>query len=467
MWEAIRANRWRSALLIAVLAGLLVALGYVMAAAIHPAAGPAGVVLALLIWLILFLTAVVGGKQVLLGSVHACQIQHDDHPILFNVVEEMTIASGLPRMPLVYIMDCDAPNAFAVGSEKHSAVAVTTGLLMRLSRDELQGVVAHEIGHIKNHDTQFMTVAGVMVAAIVLMSDAFVRGVFRSSRAVRRSSRKGGGGHVLIIVVALVLAILAPLLAQLLYFACSRRREYLADASSASFTRYPEGLASALEKISAAASHMDHVNRAVAPMFTVNPLKGSTAHSLFSTHPPTKDRVRVLRSMAGGADFAAYEKAYAGVSGQPLIGQRTLAESRPVGIRPPSAEPEEADLVKAREAVDILHRLDGMLFLTCACGLKMKVPPTFEMSEVRCPRCSRTLPITTAALATAVSEGAPDLLEEADRQPAPPPAVIEHRAGQWTSFRCSCGRTMQLSPNFRLAQVRCPACRRFTSVRRV
>jgi heat shock protein HtpX len=412
------------------------------------------------------MTALLAGRGVLLGSMNAREIQHDDHPVLFNIVEEMTIASGLPKMPKVYIMDTDAPNAFAVGTEQNSAVAVTTGLLMRLSRDELQGVVAHEIGHVKNHDTRFMMLAGVMMGAIILIADVFVRGMFYSGRGRRRGGRGGGQAQAILLLVALLFAILAPILAQLLYFACSRRREFLADASGARFTRYPDGLASALEKIEASAEQMGKVNRAVAPMLTVNPLKGSRAHSLFSTHPPTDERVRVLRSMGSGAAFADYEAAYARVQGGHLIGARTLTVAERVSARPPSAEPEKDDLDRARDAVDILHRMDGFLFLPCACGLKIKLPPGYKGAQVQCPRCSRSIPIPAAVAAAAAASGALDAAgqEEPPRSAAGPAdaegCTYRYTPGRWQSFRCPCGRAVNLSPTFAGTHVACPACGR-------
>ena len=469
MWEAIQANKRRSVALVLMMAAALLLLGYLAAEAFMPRAGPVGLTIALLIWLLLWVTAVAGGSGVLLGSVNARQIQHDDHPMLFNVVEEMTIAAGLPKMPKVYIIDSDAPNAFAVGSENDSAVAVTTGLLMQLKRDELQGVVAHEIGHVKNHDTRFMVLAGVMMGAIILIANVFVRSMFYSGAGRRRGGRGGGGGAI--ILVALLFAILAPLMAQLLYFACSRRREYLADACGARFTRYPEGLASALEKISRSARLMSKVNQAVAPMFTVNPLQGSAVTSLFSTHPPTEDRVRVLRSMAGGAAYADYEAAYAKLHGGGLLGGRTLAESDKAPIRAPSAEPEKEDLAKARESVDILHRMGGYLFLQCACGLKVKVPPQYKEPELHCPRCDRAIPIPVAAAA-----GAAAALEAAAREEGMPPVEGEpaeapghsyrYVPGKWQSFRCPCGSSINLSPNFSGSHVRCPGCGRPISIER-
>ena len=181
-------------------------------------------------------------------------------------------------------------------------------------------------------------------------------------------------------------------MAQLFYFACSRRREYMADASSATFTRYPEGLASALEKIERSAGLMSDVNRAVAPMYVINPLEAAGPAGLFSTHPATADRVRILRSMAG-AGLAAYEKAYSSVQGQGLLGSATLSQAAEVQARPPSAEAEKEPLRKARQAVDLLHRANGFIFVPCACGLSIKLPPSYAGDTVRCPRCGAEDPV--------------------------------------------------------------------------
>jgi heat shock protein HtpX len=475
MWEAIRANRRRSVLLIVGLACVLIGMGYAVGIYVDPAGGPAGVVAALVLWLALTVVAFAGGKGVLLSSVGAREIAHDDHPVLANVVEEMTIAAGLPKPPRTFIVDSDAPNAFAVGAPGNAAVAVTTGLLMRLNRDELQGVVAHEIGHIANRDTRYMTLAGVMVAAIVLIADAFMRSLRFGGGRSRRRGRDGGAQGV-IVLIALLFALLAPIIAQLLYLACSRRREYLADACSARFTRYPEGLASALAKISGASAQLRKVNRAVAPMLTVNPLKGSAAHSIFSTHPPTEKRIRVLRAM-GGAGYADYEKAYAGTLGGSIVGVHTLAGAEAVAVREPSAEPEATDLEKAREAVDILHRLDGLIFLQCVCGLKTKVPEDYEGDSVRCPRCSRTIPVPTAALAAAAvaaglgadadaGAGAGTAGPGADPRADEESLVVRYEPGRWQSARCRCGKTLQLSPALVADEVRCRSCGRTLRVER-
>ena len=307
MWEAISANQRRSALLIASLAALLaimgMAIGFLMGG--RPQTAYFGAFVGLGIWGMLLLVNLMGGESVLLSSANAREVAHDEAPQLYNVVEEMRIAAALPAMPRVFIIDTPVPNAFAVGlNPERACVAVTAGLLERLSRDELQGVIAHELGHISNRDTLFMTLAGVTLGAIVLLADAGMRMMFWGGGGRRRSSSsgKGGGGAALLMIAALVLAILAPLVARLLYFACSRQREYLADASAARYTRYPAGLAHALRKI---ALQQDPkkipVNRVVAPMYAINPLAAAGSFSVFGTHPPTEERIRRLLEMQGAA----------------------------------------------------------------------------------------------------------------------------------------------------------------------
>ena len=311
MWEAISANQRRSALLIASLAALLailgMAIGFLMGG--RPQTAYFGAFVGICIWGVLLLVNLMGGESVLLSSANAREVAHDEAPQLYNVVEEMRIAAALPAMPRVFIIDTPVPNAFAVGlNPERACVAVTAGLLERLSRDELQGVIAHELGHISNRDTLFMTLAGVTLGAIVLLADAGMRMMFWGGGGRRRSSSsgKGGGGAAILMIAALVLAILAPLVARLLYFACSRQREYLADASAAQYTRYPAGLAHALRKI---ALQQDPkkipVNRVVAPMYAINPLAAAGSFSVFGTHPPTEERIRRLLEMQGAAPTAA------------------------------------------------------------------------------------------------------------------------------------------------------------------
>ena len=306
MWEAIAANKQRSALLIVSLATLLalmgLAIGFLLGG--RPQSAYFGAFVGLCVWGVLLLVNAMGGESVLLASANAREVSHDDAPQLYNVVEEMRIAASLPALPRVFIIDTPVPNAFAVGLKPERAcVAVTTGLLERLERDELQGVIAHELGHVANRDTLFMTLAGVTLGAIVLLADFGMRMLFwGGGRRRSSSSGKGGGAAALLMIAALVLAILAPLVARLLYFACSRQREYLADASAAQFTRYPAGLARALRKISQEQDPKQiPVNRVVAPMYAINPLAAAGSASIFGTHPPTAERIRRLLEMQGAA----------------------------------------------------------------------------------------------------------------------------------------------------------------------
>jgi heat shock protein HtpX len=296
------------------------------------------------------------------------------------------------------------PNAFAVGLKpQRAAVAVTTGLMAKLNRDELQGVIAHEIGHITNRDTLFMTLAGVTVGAVIILADLFLRGMFYSSLGGRRSSRSSGGqAQLVIVVVSIVLAILAPLLTQILYFATSRRREYLADASAARFTRFPEGLASALEKIAAGQSKKFSQSRTLAPMYIVNPMAAaSKSAGLFSTHPPTEDRIRILRGMTGSSSFQAYQQAYKSLHGnQNILSAGTLKEAQEQAIRQPTAEKHDPRK-NMRDVKDILHRVSGYGILACSCGLKMKIPQGIDQSKVDCPRCGTTHQIPPELLAAA------------------------------------------------------------------
>ena len=310
MWEAISANKRRSALLIVSLAALLalmgMAIGFLMGG--KPQTAYFGAFIGMCIWGAMLLVNMMGGESVLLSSASAREVAHDEAPQLYNVVEEMRIAASLPAMPRVFIIDTPVPNAFAVGLKPERAcVAVTTGLLERLNRDELQGVIAHELGHISNRDTLFMTLAGVTLGAIVLLADAGMRMMFWGGgrRRSSSSSGKGGGAAAILMIAALVLAILAPILARLLYFACSRQREYLADASAAQYTRYPAGLANALRKIALQQDPQKiPVNRVVAPMYAINPLAAAGSASIFGTHPPTEERIRRLMEMQGAAPAA-------------------------------------------------------------------------------------------------------------------------------------------------------------------
>jgi heat shock protein HtpX len=394
MWEAIRSNKRKSFWLIVIMALVLASLGAAIGSYLfsqNPEDGIfIGVLVAMVVWIIMLLVSFSSGDRILLATAGAREVKHDDAPQLFNIVEEMKIASGLPKMPRVFIIDSSVPNAFAVGIKPdRAAVAVTTGLMSRLNRDELQGVIAHEIAHITNRDTYFMTLAGVTVGAVIILADLFMRGMFYSSLGRgRRSSKDSGQLQLIILVISIVVAILAPILTQLLYFACSRQREYLADAGSAQFTRYPAGLASALEKISQSQSEKFTKSRTLAPMYIVNPLAATgKSNNLFSTHPSTEDRIRILRGMTSGSSLQAYEKVYQNIhGGLGILGKSTLQNSKDQAIR--SAHTEKHNAKKnMRDVKDILHKAAGYGLLTCACGMKMRIPKETDYEKVKCPRC--------------------------------------------------------------------------------
>jgi heat shock protein HtpX len=316
----------------------------------------------------------------------------------------MCIASGLNVMPKVYIIDTPEPNAFAVGLKpKRAAVAVTAGLLSKLDRDELQGVIAHEIAHIQNRDTLFMTLAGVTVGAIILLSELAWRSLrFGSLGRGRGSSSKNNGQIMIVImVVAVIMAVLAPILARILYFACSRRREYLADACAAQYTRFPQGLAGALDKISGQAAQRAStatVSRTLAPMYIINPLaaRGKKA-GIFSTHPSTDERIQILRGMTAQASLAAYEEAYHALHPKDsALTPSIRAASVEQPVRDASAAGAPGDKQKNwRDAQDLLHKVDKYAMLACACGLNIKVPPDYGDQQISCPKCGTVHPVPT------------------------------------------------------------------------
>ncbi len=361
-----------------------------------------GLIIALVVWGVMSLVAFFRGGNILLTLSRAKKISRDDHPRLYNVVEEMKIASGLEKMPDIYIIDDPALNAFATGRDPNrAAVAITSGLLQKLNRDQLQGVIGHEISHIKNRDVLLMAMSSVLLGTIVILAWYATRLLFFSSMAGgRRSSSSGGGsGQLIILAVGIVFIILAPIMAQLIYFAISRKREYLADASSALYTRYPEGLASALEKLAASTSQLKSANKATAPMYIINPFrkKGMSAIDLTSTHPPISERIRILRSMAGGASFADYDQAYRQVhkTSRRIVPDSAMATGaiglRAAGLEVTEKEPDE--IQRARETSDLLWRRSDYKTITCDCGTKLRVPPGFKASSIRCPHCGRINPI--------------------------------------------------------------------------
>ncbi|MDP8235384.1 MAG: M48 family metallopeptidase [Candidatus Erginobacter occultus] len=306
MYEEISRNKRNSFILVAVFIAGVILLGYILGEA--AGFGPIAVVFAFIFAAVFALTGYFKGDKIVLAVSRAKPAAREQYPQLYNVTEELTIASGLPMPALYVIPDDNAPNAFATGRDPaHSSIAVTTALLNRLNRAELQGVLAHELSHVGDYDILFATLIGILVGTVAMLSDFFLRYMFWTGggrRRSRSSSNSSSGGGGIIMVVAIILAILAPLFALIIQLAVSRQREYLADANAALMTRYPEGLASALEKISRSPGEMKAANRATEHLYIVSPIKNlrdreQKKKSLFSTHPPVADRIRRLREMAG------------------------------------------------------------------------------------------------------------------------------------------------------------------------
>jgi heat shock protein HtpX len=233
--------------------------------------------------------------KIVLAISRASLLTHEQAPEIYHIIENLTITAGLP-LPKIYIIDDPSPNAFATGRDaKHAVVAVTTGLLRALDKTELEGVIAHELSHVGNKDMLLQTAVVVLVGVITMIADIFIRGRFFG----RKSNDRGGGqAGAILMIVGLVFIILSPIFAKLIQFAISRKREYLADASGALLTRYPEGLARALEKISQNPIPLQIVNKATAHLFIASPFRGKKAIGLFSTHPPIEERVKRLREMS-------------------------------------------------------------------------------------------------------------------------------------------------------------------------
>lgn len=296
-YTEISRNKIQSVLLIFVFLLVIIGLGFVFAQAYN---SPEILLFAVGFSVISAFISYFFSDRITLALSKAQPVDRQSNQELYRLVENLTIAAGLP-MPRIYIIDDTAPNAFATGRDpKHAIVVFTTGILQKLNRTELEGVTAHELSHIGNYDIRFMTLVVVLVGIITLLADWFLRMSFFG----RRRDNDSGGGGQLFVVIGLVLAILSPIIATLIKLAVSRRREYLADASGVLLTRYPSALASALQKISADSEPLEAANKATAHLYIVNPLKAHAGRdsvgwfaNLFNTHPPVQERIRRLQEM--------------------------------------------------------------------------------------------------------------------------------------------------------------------------
>lgn len=296
MYNQITSNKRKTAFLIFVFSLLIIGLGWAFSYTTE--GGPGILVIAVIFSVVMSLTGYYAGDKIALATSGARPISKTDSPYIYRLVENLCITAGIPT-PKIYIIEDQALNAFATGRDpKHASIALTTGIVNALENEELEGVIAHELSHVKNYDIRVMTIVIVLVGIVVLLGDWFLRARLFGFGGNRRENNQAGA---IMLVVGLLFAILAPLFAQLIKLAISRKREYLADASGSLLTRYPEGLARALEKIAASPHTLRRASNATAHLFISNPFRAGGKKffsNLFSTHPPIEDRIAELRKMA-------------------------------------------------------------------------------------------------------------------------------------------------------------------------
>jgi len=296
VWDQISSNKLRSAALVAVFVLFVLIIGWVFGQATDWGWG--GLVLALVVAFVMAWGSYWYSDRIVLSMSRARPVDKDTEPYVVNTVEGLSIAAGLPE-PRAYIIEDPAPNAFATGRDpEHAAIALTRGLIEKLDRLELEGVIAHELAHVKNRDTLVQTLAAVLAGTVVLLSDWLLRS-FWWGGGRRRGNDGGGQAQAVFLLIGLALAVLAPIFAAMIQMAISRKREYLADANGALLTRYPQGLADALRKIASDSERLKVANKATESLYIYNPLKdyGGGMNALFNTHPPVEERIRRLEAM--------------------------------------------------------------------------------------------------------------------------------------------------------------------------
>jgi len=329
--QQIAANRRASLFFVFGLIVLLVALCTTIVGAYAPRDWWMGSLGAIAVGVIAGMVAFYSGSDIMLSISRARPATQREDQVLNNVVEEMAIAGGIHK-PKIYVIDDASPNAFATGRDpEHAVVCFTTGLISKLDRDELQGVAAHELSHIRNYDTRFMTTVTIIAGLIPLIADGFRRSMWWGGGRRSSRDRDDSGLSTIFMIIALVLSILAPLFAMLLQLAVSRQREFLADASGAELTRYPEALARALQKIASDPDPLEVANRATQHMYIVNPLRAMGGSDVFSTHPSTQARIRALMSLAGNYPQHGIENPMGtqSFSDMPPIADQTLHQPPP------------------------------------------------------------------------------------------------------------------------------------------
>jgi heat shock protein HtpX len=297
IYDAVAANRWRTVALIAAFTAIVSALAYAAGEYFAPGGGVALLPIAVGFSGVSAAASYFAGDKLVLAQSQAKELAAGEEPQLRNIVETLAIGLGI-QPPKIFLIDDTAPNAFATGRDPaHASIAVTKGLLQKMDRTELEGVLAHEMSHVVNRDIRVMLLVTVLVGTVALISDWMLRSMRFGGGRRREGGRDSGAG--IIVIIAIVLAILTPIIATLIQLAVSRQREYLADASGALLTRYPHGLASALQKIAADTEPLEVANKATASLYIANPLhdRPTFLDGMFNTHPPIAERIRRLEAM--------------------------------------------------------------------------------------------------------------------------------------------------------------------------
>ncbi|MDO8639287.1 MAG: M48 family metallopeptidase [bacterium] len=298
IYSSISANKWKTLLLMILFVMIITTVVYVVAKSLGYGLSYVG--FAFIMASITSVGSYFYSDKVILATSGARKIEKKDNPTLFRIVENLCIGEGIP-MPKIYVINDTSPNAFATGRNyDHAVICVTSGILEMLNKSELEGVIAHELSHIKNYDIRLMSVVAILVGFIVIIGNIFMHNLWFGGVRGERDDNDSKAGSIFMII-GILFVLISPIIATLIQLAISRKREFLADASAALLTRYPEGLASALEKISSFPRPLKTANNATAHLFIINPFKGKSAgsffSSLFETHPPVKERIKILRSM--------------------------------------------------------------------------------------------------------------------------------------------------------------------------
>ncbi len=297
IYSSISSNKWKTWLIMFFFVVFIATVAYVFGKASGYGASFAG--FALILAVITSIGSYYYSDKIILATSGAHEIKKQDNPELFRIVENLCIGAGIP-MPKIYIIDDTSPNAFATGRDpKHAVVCVTSGILDKLNRSEMEGVIAHELSHVRNFDIRLMAIVAILVGFVALLANLFMQNLWFGG--IRENDRENNNLQSIFLIIGIIFAILSPIIATIIQLAVSRKREFLADASGALLTRYPEGLASALEKISNDPNTLKTANNATAHLYIANPFKGKKSKawfsSLFDTHPPIEERIKILRSM--------------------------------------------------------------------------------------------------------------------------------------------------------------------------